>query len=264
MTRVARRLVIVGGGNMGAALAGGLIASGMAADELAISEALPERRQALEAMFPGVLVSSEVAAADSALIAVKPGDVAAAIGAAVAAGAGRILSIAAGVRLASLEAAAGPDVAVVRAMPNTPALIREGASAIAGGTRAGETDLAWAEEVLGAVGIVERVDERQLDAVTAVSGSGPAYVFLVAEALVAAGVENGLSHELAERLTTQLLVGSAALLAARGDAAALRTAVTSPGGTTAAGLAVLDERGVRDAVAAAVRAAAARSAELGL
>ena len=136
---MARRLVIVGGGNMGAALAGGLIASGMAADELAISEALPERRQALEAMFPGVLVSSEVAAADSALIAVKPGDVAAAIGAAVAAGAGRILSIAAGVRLASLEAAAGPDVAVVRAMPNTPALIREGASAIAGGTRAGET-----------------------------------------------------------------------------------------------------------------------------
>ena len=165
----------------------------------------------------------------------KPGDVAAAIGAAVAAGAGRILSIAAGVRLASLEAAAGPDVAVVRAMPNTPALIRQGASAIAGGTRAGERDLAWAEEVLGAVGIVERVDEEQLDAVTAVSGSGPAYVFLIAEALVAAGVENGLPQELAERLTTQLLVGSAALLAERGDAAALRIAVTSPGGTTAAG-----------------------------
>ncbi len=261
---MARRLVIVGGGNMGAALAGGLIASGMAADELAISEALPARRRELEAMFPGVLVSSEVAAADSAVIAVKPGDVTAAVGAAVAAGAGRILSIAAGVRLASLEAAAGPEVAVVRAMPNTPALIRQGASAIAGGTRTGDADLVWAEEVLGAVGIVERVEESQLDAVTAVSGSGPAYVFLVAEALVAAGVDNGLPQELAERLATQLLVGSAALLAERGDAATLRANVTSPGGTTAAGLAVLEERGVRDAVAAAVRAAAVRSAELGV
>ena len=236
----------------------------MAADELAISEALPERRQALEAMFPGVLVSSEVAAADSALIAVKPGDVAAAVGAAVAAGAGRILSIAAGVRLASLEAAAGPDVAVVRAMPNTPALIREGASAIAAGPAPARPTWPGPRRCSALSASSRTSTSGSWTAVTAVSGSGPAYVFLVAEALVAAGVENGLSHELAERLTTQLLVGSAALLAPRGDAAALRTAVTSPGGTTAGGLAVLDGPGVRDAVAAAVRAAAARSAELGL
>ena len=197
------------------------------------------------------------------MIAVKPGDVATAVSAAAKAGARRILSIAAGVTLARLEEAAGGDVAVVRAMPNTPALVGQGASAIAAGSRATDDDLAWAESILGAVGIVERVDEQQLDAVTALSGSGPAYLFLVAEALIDAAVQVGLPPPLAERLTTQLLVGSATLLAERGDPAALRAMVTSPGGTTAAGLHVLEERQVRAAFADAVRAAADRSAELG-
>jgi pyrroline-5-carboxylate reductase len=165
---------------------------------------------------------------------------------------------------AAIELAAGTaPVAVVRAMPNTPALVGEGAAAIAAGARAADGDLDWAESILGAVGLVVRVDEAELDAVTALSGSGPAYVFLVAEALIDAGTRAGLDPELATALTTQLLVGSAKLLAERGDPAGLRAQVTSPGGTTAAGLAVLDERGVRDAFVAAVAAAKSRSIELG-
>ena len=148
-------------------------------------------------------------------------------------------------------------------MPNTPALVGQGASAIAGGTSAGEDDLAWAERILGAVGIVERVGEHHLDAVTALTGSGPAYLFLVAEALIDAGVAAGLPRPLASTLTTQLFVGSSALLAERGDPAALRAMVTSPAGTTAAGLQVLEAHAVRAALAEAVAAAAARSAELG-
>ena len=148
-------------------------------------------------------------------------------------------------------------------MPNTPALIGQGASAIAGGQRATEDDLAWAEGILRAVGTVERVSEAQLDAVTALSGSGPAYVFLVAEALIDAAVAVGLARPVATRLTTQLLVGSSALLAERGDPAALRAMVTSPGGTTAAGLTALEAHAVRAAFADAIRAATSRSVELG-
>jgi pyrroline-5-carboxylate reductase len=118
-----------------------------------------------------------------------------------------VLSIAAGVRLAELEAALPPGTAVVRAMPNTPALIGAGAAAIAGGTSAAAADLAWAEEVLGAVGLVVRVDESLLDAVTGLSGSGPAYVFLVAEALVEAGVLVGLPRPIASELAVQTLPG---------------------------------------------------------
>jgi pyrroline-5-carboxylate reductase len=163
----------------------------------------------------------------------------------------------------TIQAAAGRDVAVVRAMPNTPALVGQGASAIAAGEAATDDDLLWAEHVLGAVGTVTRVAESDLDAVTALSGSGPAYLFLVAEALIDAGVAAGLDRAVAEFLTTQLFVGSAALLAARGDPAALREMVTSPGGTTAAGLEVLGARDVRSAFGDAVHAAVARSKELG-
>lgn len=248
---------------MGAALAEGLVSSGrMRSEELAIVEVSAPRRAELCRRFPGVAVTPGMPAAQAALIAVKPQDVAEAVTAAAAAGARRILSIAAGVTLAALEAAAGPDAAIVRAMPNTPALVGKGAAAIAGGTRATASDLVWAEEILGAVGTVERVDEAQLDAVTALSGSGPAYLFLVAESLIDAATGAGLPRDVAERLTTQLLVGSAELLAQRGDPAALRAAVTSPGGTTAAGLAVL-ERVLPQAFRDAVAAAAARSTELG-
>lgn len=261
------RLTIVGGGNMGAALLGGLLAAGSAPGDLAVVEVLEPRRQELTAAYPGVHVADTGAAlgpTEAAVIAVKPPDVPAACEAVVGAGARRVLSIAAGVRLSTLEGACGRDVAVVRSMPNTPALVGKGVSAIAGGAGATEDDLHWAEDVLGAVGTVVRVPEAQLDAVTGLAGSGPAYLFLVAEALIDAGVAAGLPRPTAEALTRQLLVGSAALLD-RGDASAaeLRAMVTSPGGTTAAGLAELEDRAVRAAFAAAVAAATARSRELG-
>lgn len=260
------RLAIVGGGNMGAALVGGLLNSadaGWSADDLAIVEVLASRAEQLRALFPGVAVTDVVPDCEAAVIAVKPPDVAAACAAAAAVGATRVLSIAAGVALAKLQAAAGAKVAVVRAMPNTPALVGQGAAAISAGATAGDSDMAWAESILGAVGTVVRVPESQLDAVTGLAGSGPAYLFLVAESLIKAGVAAGLGQNDCEALVTQLFVGSAALLKDRGEPAELRKMVTSPGGTTAAGLRVLDESGVREAFVEAVIAAKARSIELG-
>ena len=257
------RLAVVGGGNMGAALVGGLLQGGWQPADLAVVEVSAARAAQLAELFPGVAVVADTPACQAALIAVKPYDVATACAAAAKAGATRLLSIAAGISIDALQEAAGPDVVVVRAMPNTPALVGEGAAAICGGSTADDADLEWAEGILGAVGIVVRVPESQLDAVTGLAGSGPAYLFLVAEALTEAGVLAGLSRANAEQLVTQLFVGSAALLADRGDPATLRANVTSPGGTTAAGLRVLEEHGVRSAFLEAVMAATARGAELG-
>lgn len=249
---------------MGAALAEGLLRGGHEPGDLAIVEVIGTRRDELAERFPGVEVSDGFGTTDAAVIAVKPPDVSIACRAAVGAGARRILSVAAGVRLAALEEACGPGVAVVRSMPNTPALVGQGVSALAAGVAATEADLAWAEAVLGAVGVVVRIPEAQLDAVTGVSGSGPAYLFLVAEAMIDAGVAVGLPRPVAETLVRQLFVGSAALLADSDQSpAALRAMVTSPGGTTAAGLQALEDRAVRAAFAAAVSAATARSRELG-
>jgi pyrroline-5-carboxylate reductase len=255
-------LVIVGGGRMGEALLGGLLAAGWAPPEqLAVAEALPARRQDLAARFPGVAVTDAPVEAAGAVVAVKPADVAAACGLVRSP---RVLSIAAGVTLRALESALPPGTAVVRAMPNTAALVGAGAAAVSPGSAAGEGDLAWAEGVLGAVGEVVRVPERLLDAVTGLSGSGPAYVFLVAEALVEGGVLAGLPRDVSTRLATATLLGSARLLAESGSSAeALRAQVTSPGGTTAAGLRVLEAAGVRSAFLEAVVAAADRAAELG-
>jgi pyrroline-5-carboxylate reductase len=208
-----------------------------------------------------------VVASEGAVVAVKPGDVAGVCAELAAAGVARLLSIAAGVTTAAIEAACGerdPAVRVVRAMPNTPALVGAGASAIAGGAAADDDDLAWAESILSAVGVVVRVAEPALDAVTGLSGSGPAYVFLVAEALIDAGVAVGLTRDVSTRLAVQTLLGSARLLAETGDGpAALRAAVTSPGGTTAAGLRRLEDRAVRAAFLDAVDAATERSRQLG-
>jgi pyrroline-5-carboxylate reductase len=257
-------LAVIGGGNMGAALVGGLLASG-AVDRarIVVVEVVEGRRTELGGLFPGVAVTAEVPATEAALLAVKPADIPAAAGAAASAGATRLLSIAAGVRLATIEAAAGPEVAVIRAMPNTPALVRLGASAIAPGTTATDVDVAWAESILTAVGTVERMDESDLDLFTGLAGSGPAYVFFVAEALIDAAVTEGMSHDVADRVVRQLLLGSATLLDREGDPAVLRRRVTSPGGTTAAGIAVLEEHEVSGALGAAVRAATERSRELG-
>jgi pyrroline-5-carboxylate reductase len=257
---------------MGAALVSGLLSAGWApAEELAVVEPVASRRDELTAMFPGLAVRAEVAGAegvasgaDGAVVAVKPADVEAACRALAGAGIGRVLSIAAGVPLAQLESWLAAGTAVVRAMPNTPALLGCGAAAISGGAAASDADLAWAEEILSAVGTVERVGEKLLDAVTGLSGSGPAYVFLVAEALIEAGVAAGLPRTVSESLTIQTLLGSARLLAESGDRPeVLRAAVTSPGGTTAAGLAALEARAVRSAFMEAVLAATQRSKELG-
>jgi len=257
-------LAIIGGGNMGAALLGGLLDSGaFDASVIAVVEVAAGRRDELASQFPGVRVEVVVPRCAGAVIAVKPADTPAAASAAGASGAARVLSIAAGVRLATIEAAVGRDVAVVRAMPNTPALVRLGACAIAAGTSADADDVAWARQILAAVGTVDEVDESALDAFTGVAGSGPAYVFLVAEALIDAAVAEGLEPDMAERVVRQLLLGSATLLDRDGDPTRLREMVTSPNGTTAAGLDALAECDLRGAFGAAVRAATKRSSELG-
>jgi len=248
---------------MGAALVGGLLGSGWPAADLAIVEVLAPRAAQLTAMFAGVSVVASMPACEAAIIAVKPHDVAAACTAAATAGARRVLSIAAGISVAELQSAAGDGVAVVRSMPNTPALVGKGAAAITAGPTATDADLQWADDILGSVGTVVRVTEGQLDAVTGLAGSGPAYLVLVAEARGEAGVLVGLGRATSEALVTQLFVGSAALLEQRGDPAQLRAMVTSPGGTTADGLRALEDHAVRAAFLDAVTAATRRSAELG-
>lgn len=258
------KLLVIGGGKMGEALVGGLLAAGWApASELAVVELDAERRRELAERFDGLVVLDAPVAADGALVAVKPQHVADACTPLGDLGVGRVLSIAAGVRLATIEAALPSGTAVVRAMPNTPSLVGAGAAAIAGGAAAGPDDLAWAREILEAVGTVVTVGEASLDAVTGLSGSGPAYVFLVAEALIDAGVLAGLPRDVATDLTVQTLRGASELLAAGTPPAELRAAVTSPGGTTAAGLHVLESASVRAAFTDAVQAAAARARELG-
>jgi len=257
-------LLVVGGGKMGEALIGGLLRSGWPEPgDLAVAEPDPERRAQLAQGFPGASVTAEPVAAAGAIIAVKPQYVADVCRQLGSLGIRRILCIAAGVRLATMEAELPEGTAVVRAMPNTPALVGAGAAAIAGGTSASADDLDWAEALLGSVGAVVRVEESQMDAVTGVSGSGPAYVFLLAEALIDAGVAAGLAPDVAAELVVQTIRGAGELLATGQPPSNLREAVTSPGGTTAAGLAVFEAAGLRATVADVVAAAAARSAELG-
>ncbi len=266
---------------MGEALVGGLLRSGWAtAGDVVVVDKAPERREELAAgvgaRHPGLTVADRVPPCAAAVIAVKPGDVEAACGQLVAAGARRVLSIAAGVRLADLErwlrrpgtvttgADAGDTPAVLRAMPNTPALIGAGASALSAGSAADAGDVSWASGILAAVGTVVVVPEPLLDAVTGLSGSGPAYVFLLAEAMIDAGVLVGLARATARQLAVQTLLGSARLMAESGEAPeALRAGVTSPAGTTAAGLRALDAAGFRSAVADAVVAATERARLLG-
>jgi len=272
-------VIVIGGGNMGAALVAGLLAndsgeSGDAGDidrpAITIVEVSAARRDQLSQLLAGVQVTGELAESlpngSTAVIAVKPPDAPAAAAAAARAGVGRVISIAAGVTIATLQAAVeglgDHPVAVVRAMPNTPALIGRGVTAICAGSSASPADLEEARRILAAVGICIDLAEHHFDAVTALSGSGPAYLFAMAEALIAAGLDAGLPSDLVEGIVIELLAGSAALLSERGDPAGLRAMVTSPNGTTAAGLAALEAHGFADAIAAAVGAAAHRSAEL--
>ncbi|MEI8321659.1 MAG: pyrroline-5-carboxylate reductase [Actinomycetes bacterium] len=257
-------LTIIGGGNMGAALAHGLLRAGLAPNMLTIVEVSPDQRKVLGSAFPDVHIEESVQKCNAAVIAVKPPDAAQATSLAAQAGARTVLSIAAGVSLATLQNAAGNDVAVIRAMPNTPSLVGEGAAGYALGVSCTENSEKFAVEVLGSVGIAVRVQEDQIDAITGLTGSGPAYLFYIAESLMAAAQEMGIDAELADPLVRQLLRGSGVLLAQSTESPAqLRERVTSPGGTTAAGLASLRASGVSEAIVAAVRAATQRSREMG-
>ena len=258
---------------MGGALLGGLLRSGWAeVDDVTVVEPLAERRDELAVEFPGVhtLAAPEAGTLrdpaermTGAVLAVKPDAAEGACRALGLTGVTRVLSIVAGVPAARLEAALGGEPALVRAMPNTPALVGAGVTAISGGSFATSQDLAWAEDVLSAVGTVVRLPERLLDAVTGLSGSGPAYFFLVAEALMEAGVQMGLTREVSRTLVVETMRGSAALLAETGrDPEALRAMVTSPAGTTAAGVRALESRAVRSAFMEAVAAATERSRHL--
>jgi pyrroline-5-carboxylate reductase len=257
-------LVVVGGGRMGTALVKGLQRAGWDIGSLAVVEKVAARRNVLERELPGVRVAEARFEAPAVVIAVKPADAEEACRGSVGATAQRVLSIMAGVTTSQIEAWLGSRAAVIRAMPNTPALVGAGVSAVAGGRRATEDDLGWAESVLGSVGAVVRVSESDLDAVTGLSGSGPAYVFLLVEELTRAGVKAGLDPETSAVLARQTVVGAARLLDESGeDPAELRRQVTSPGGTTEAGLAVLTGRGLDKIVEEAVIAAAERARELG-
>lgn len=257
-------LVVIGGGNMGAALVQGLLAAGHTSGGIAVCEARADRRAELESMFPGLSVSGHVPTCTEAIIAVKPGDVTSACRQAVTAGATRVVSIAAGVRLAALQAACGEHVKVVRAMPNTPATVGLAATAFAPGDGCGSEEREWASRLLSSVGLVIEVGETMLDAFTGLVGSGPAYLFYIAGALRDAAIREGFDATTSATLVARVLVGAAALLEREPEAADdLRRRVTSPNGTTAAGIAEFDSRRVDEAIIAAVHAATERSRQLG-
>ncbi|GJM39288.1 MAG: pyrroline-5-carboxylate reductase [Acidimicrobiales bacterium] len=258
-------LQIIGGGKMAEALVGGLVANGWAPpEELHIVEPDDDRRADLATLLPGVRASAAPIAAADVVVAVKPNIVPAALDGLADTGVSRVVSIAAGVQCAAMEAHLPEGTAVVRCMPNTPALVGQGAAGIAPGVAATAADLEWASSILGAVGTVVIVDESDIDAVTGLSGSGPAYVFHLAEALIAAGIAEGLAPDTADVLARQTLLGAATLLSESGeDPAVLRTNVTSPNGTTQAGLEVFAEADLMAIVARVVKAATDRSRELG-
>ncbi|SDF92395.1 pyrroline-5-carboxylate reductase [Blastococcus aurantiacus] len=262
-----RGLAVVGGGRMGEALLAGIVRRGGPGD-VVVCERSAERGAELAERYGVDLVDLPGAAARArvVLLAVKPQDVDGLLGRL----AGHldsdhlVVSVAAGVTTARIEAALAPGVPVVRVMPNTPALVEEGMSVLSAGAHAADEHLDEAERLLAAVGRVRRVPEAQQDAVTALSGSGPAYFFYLVEAMVDAGVALGLSPELSTDLIVQTALGAAVMLRDSGqDAQALRAAVSSPNGTTVAAIAELDRHDVRAAMAAAVAAAHARSLELG-
>ncbi|PXX65028.1 pyrroline-5-carboxylate reductase [Nocardia tenerifensis] len=274
------RIAVIGGGRIGEALIAGLLESGRPAKDLVVVETFPERSAQIAERF-GVRVTDSVAdaavGADLLVVAVKPADVDAvmtALGKAALsdnASVGNddrdqiLVSLAAGVPTARLEAKLPAGFPVVRVMPNTPMLVGQGMSVIAPGRHARPPQLELVTEVLGAVGKVVTVAESQMDAVTAVSGSGPAYFFLIVEAMVDAGVGLGLTREVATQLVVQTMVGSAALLdGSEQSAAELRAAVTSPAGTTSAAVRELERGGIRSAFLEALHAARQRSAEQGV
>ena len=264
-----KTIAFLGAGNMAEALVRGLLAADASVrGRLLASDVSAERRSVFEKVLKIRTTADNaeaVRSADFLVLAVKPQNLAGLlreVGPLITAD-HLVLSIVAGVRIADLEAAMGAGARVVRAMPNTPLLVREGASAVARGTHASAKDLAAAAELLGSAGKVVTVDEALLDAVTALSGSGPAYFFYLVEALVDGASALGLDRDTALALARQTLLGSGRLLAETGlSPEELRRRVTSPGGTTAAAVKVFDDAGLRKIIHDALRSAARRSSEL--
>ena len=261
------RLALVGAGVMGQTLLGGLLRAGRDPGTVLVVDRRPGRAAELHERF-GVRVVDDVAAvhgAGTVIVAVKPqdlGDLLDALAPHLADGA-LLVSLAAGTTTATIEARLRPGTAVVRVMPNTPSLVDEGMAGISGGVAATDADLAEVEGLLRSCGRAVVLPEKHLDAVTALSGSGPAYVFYVVEAMVEAGVLLGLPRATATELVVQTVVGAGAMLRETGQhPTVLREQVTSPAGTTAAALRQLDESGVRAALVAAVEAAWTRSRQL--
>lgn len=285
------RIAIIGGGSIGEALLAGLLRAGRQVKDLVVAEKNPARAKYLAEKYSVLVttVSDAVDAATYVVVAVKPSDVQYVIGD-IADTAARaesnaaeqvFVTVAAGVSTAYYENKLPAGSPVVRVMPNAPMLVGGGVSALAPGRFATQEHLKEVSLLFDAVGGVLTVAESQIDAVTAVSGSGPAYFFLMVEALVDAAVDAGLARSVATDLVAQTMAGSAAMLLERLDesapssdsaagalidtsAAQLRATVTSPGGTTAAGLRELERGGLRAAVASAVEAAKTRSEQLGI
>ncbi|NLU84110.1 pyrroline-5-carboxylate reductase [Rhodococcus sp. HNM0569] len=266
------RIAVVGGGRIGEALVSGLLQSGHAVKDLVVSERSETRGEQLADKYSVRVTSDTADAVEGArviVVAVKPGDVESALAQVAKADLDNddeqiVVSLAAGIPTSFYESRLPAGFPVVRVMPNTPMLVGAGMSVMAPGRHVKNDDLELVRGILSAVGEVTVVAESKIDAVTAVSGSGPAYFFLVAETMIEAAVGLGLTRDVAEHLVVQTMVGSAAMLADSGDTPnELKAAVTSPGGTTAAALRVLESRGLRAAFFDALEAAATRSAELG-
>ena len=267
--RIEGELAIIGGGRMGEAIAGGLISSGMlTADAIVIAEPVEVRRVELSAAH-GVRCVADAAeaayGADIVMLAVKP-QVIDAVVASIAGelGDALVISIAAGISCARLESHLPTGTAVVRVMPNTPALVHEGMSVISGGSEATAEQVDLVRELFSALGKAIVLDERHQDAATAISGSGPAYVAMVIDSLARAGVRHGLPRQVAEDLALQTVTGTAVLIDRTGQhPEQVIDGVASPGGTTIAAIEALEAGGLRAAFAAAVTAAVKRAKELG-
>jgi pyrroline-5-carboxylate reductase len=278
------KLGFIGCGKMATALAQGVLKAGVCNPaDVTVSDAIPAAAEALAKATGAIAVASNfevVAASDVIVLAVKPNDAISAlqsINSAPVESTMRwawkssdkshqklLLSIVAGLSLEKLEAAAGAGLRIVRAMPNTPALVMRGATGLAAGKAATADDVAIARSIFGSIGTVAFVKEALLDVVTGLSGSGPAYVYTIIEALADGGVLMGLPRDLALQLAAQTVAGSAEMvLQSTTHPAALRDQVTSPGGTTIAGLEALEKGGLRAALMSAVRAATERSQALG-
>jgi len=270
MTMEKRKIGFIGGGNMATSLIGGLISDDARAANIWVAEPDAERREVLANRY-GVTVTADnaelVAAVDVVVLAVKPQvlhEVCDSIGAAVKAHRPLVMSVAAGIRIGDIDRWLGGDNAIVRTMPNTPALVKSGATALYGNDRVNGEQRELAEAVMRAVGLTLWLDEEaQMDAVTALSGSGPAYFFLIIELLQQSGIRLGLSEENARLLAVQTAFGAAKMaLESTDDSTTLRARVTSPGGTTERALGILEEGGIRTLFDKALEGARDRAGEL--